>query len=57
MGWLSEFFFIGSGIAPVFFYLAGEPLWAAMSSTFLVLAGAVCSIDDPEAPHRRPPPH
>ncbi|QJR12857.1 hypothetical protein DSM104443_03951 [Usitatibacter rugosus] len=57
MGWLSEFFFIGSAVLPVIFFLAGEPLWAAMSSTFLCMAGAVCAIDDPEAPHRRPPPH
>ena len=56
MGYLSEFFFVGSAVLPVVFYLAGEPLLAALSSAFLCIAGGVCAIDDPEAPHRRGPP-
>jgi hypothetical protein len=53
MGRVSEFLFTGAGVLPVILFLAGEPLWAGFAATFLCIAGAVCSIGDPEAPHNK----
>lgn len=55
MGRANDFFFIGAAVVPPVLCAGGEPLAAAMSAAILCVAGAVCSIDDPEAPHRRPP--
>ena len=49
----SEFFFIGAAVVPPLLLIAGDPALAAFAGFFLILAGGVCSIADPEAPHRR----
>jgi len=47
-----DFFFSGAAILPGFLAYADEPAIAAMAFVVLLLAGAVCGIADPEAPHR-----
>jgi hypothetical protein len=47
-----DFFFIGSAILPPFLFYVGEPALAAIAVVFLVIAGAVCGIGDPQSPHR-----
>jgi len=47
-----DFFFSGSAILPPFLFYIGEPALAAIAVVFLVIAGAVCGIGDPQAPHR-----
>ena len=48
-----DFFFTGAAILPGFLAYADEPALAAMALVVLMLAGAVCGIGDPDAPHRR----
>ena len=52
MDYVVDFLFAGAGILPMFFFFAGEPALAAMASLVLMLAGALCGIGDPHAPHR-----
>jgi hypothetical protein len=47
-----DFLFTGAVILPAFLAYADEPALAAMAFVFLLLAGAVAGIGDPEAPHR-----
>ena len=47
-----DFLFTGAAILPGFLAYAGDPALAAMAFVVLVLAGAVCGIGDPGAPHR-----
>ena len=48
-----EFFFAGAATLPAFLLHAEEPALAVMSLVALLVAGAVCGIGDPEAPHRQ----
>jgi hypothetical protein len=50
------FLFIGAVIAPAALLLSGEPSLAAIAQLALLVAGGLCSLGDPEAPHRRRPP-
>ena len=50
----TDFFFTGAAILPGFLAYVNEPALASMAFVVLVLAGAVCGIGDPEAPHRVP---
>ena len=52
---LDDFFFIGAAVLPVVLLLAGEPVFAALSSVALCIAGGLATFGDPQAPHRRPP--
>jgi hypothetical protein len=47
-----EFLFAGSAILPGFLAYADMPAIAALAFVVLLLAGAVCGIADPHAPHR-----
>ncbi len=53
-----EFLFAGAAILPAFLAYAEMPALAAIAFVVLVIAGAVCGIADPQAPHREatPPP-
>jgi hypothetical protein len=51
----AEFYFVGACVLPPMIVAAGDAGLAILVFTFLILAGAVCAIADPEAPHRKPP--
>lgn len=53
MGNLTDFFFTGAGVLGAMFLAAGLPLEAAAATLLLCIAGGVCSIGDPDAPHSR----
>ena len=50
----AEFFFTGSAILPPMI-LAWDPGIAGLAFVALLLAGCVCAIADPGAPHRKGP--
>jgi hypothetical protein len=54
MGDWAGFFFIGSGIVPGVIILDGYPGLAVMAFLFLLIAGGLCGIADPESPCRSP---
>lgn len=54
-GW-ADFLFAGSAILPVFLLLAAGPGLALIAFVALLMAGCLCAIADPEAPHRKGPP-
>lgn len=47
-----DFFFTGSAILPLFLLYVDEPALAVLAFLALLLAGALCGIADPHAPHR-----
>lgn len=47
-----EFFFVGSAVLPVLLVVAGRVELAVLVFVFLVVAGGLCAIADPDAPHR-----
>ena len=49
-----DFLFTGAAILPGFLAWGGQPALAALAFVFLVVAGALAGIADPEAPHRSP---
>lgn len=48
----TDFCFAGAAVLPALLLYSGEPGLAVMAMAALMLAGAVCGIGDPEAPHR-----
>ncbi len=53
MGPISDFLFIGAAILPTFLFFSGQPALGAIALVFLLVAGGVCAIGDPQAPHRQ----
>ena len=51
-----DFLFTGASIFPGFLMYAGEPGLAIMACVALTLAGGVCAIADPQAPHHQKSP-
>jgi len=49
---LCDFLFVGSAVVPVLLFLAGEPVLGAIAMVALLVAGAVCGIGAPSAPHQ-----
>ena len=47
----TEFFFTGAAMLPGVLAYGDEPGLAMMAFVALIVAGGVCAIGDPEAPH------